>query len=162
MMDETWMRRTFQLATLSAEAGFDPFGAVLVREGSLVAETRDRCIDYSDPTAHAELVLISEFCRQRRLISLEGYALYCNVEPCIMCSGAIHWARLDRVVFGVAQYQLQGVSGGNQKPSCPELINPGKQKIVVDGPLLDAEGLEVLHRYPFRSKKDRHKKFWGT
>jgi guanine deaminase len=160
-MDETWIRRTYQLALQSAEAGFDPFGALLVRGNEVVAETRDRCIDYSDPTAHAELILISEFCREHRLISLEGYTLYCNVEPCIMCSGAIHWARLDRVVFGVAQYQLQEVSGGNEKPGCAKLINPGKQKIVVDGPFLAEEGLEILRAHPFRSKKNRHRKYWA-
>ncbi len=73
----------------TAAKGFDAFAAVLVLEGKMMASSKDKWIVYSDPTAHAELTLISEYCREKGLVSLEGYTLYSNVEPCLMCSGAI-------------------------------------------------------------------------
>lgn len=157
--DEHFIRRTYQLALQSAQKGFDPFGALLIKDDKIVAESKDKCIQYSDPTAHAELILISEFCRKNELISLEGYTLYCNVEPCVMCSGAIHWARISRVVFGVGQANLQKVSGGKEKPDCRTLINIGNKKTEIVGPVLPDEGLAILKQYSFTSKKEKHRVF---
>ena len=149
-----------QLALASAEQGFDPFGALLVGEGQVLASSMDKCIQYSDPTAHAELVVISEYCRGQQLISLEDCTLYCNVEPCVMCSGAVHWARISRVVFSVSQTMLQGVSKGKLKPRAADLINTGGKTIEVIGPLLSEEGMAVLEAHPFRSKKQRHQAYY--
>lgn len=157
--DEHFIRKAFEIALQSAKNGFDPFGALLVKEGVIASSSIDKCIQYSDPTAHAELILISEYCRNNQLISLEGYTLYCNVEPCVMCSGAIHWSRISRVVFGVSQARLQSVSKGKQKPGCEALINIGNHKIEVIGPILEEEGMEILTRFPFSSKKKKHKEY---
>ena len=162
MTDEYFLRRALQLAEESARAGFDPFGAVLVQDGKVVASTTDRSILYSDPTAHAELVLISEYCRTQQLISLEGHTLYSSAEPCIMCSGAIHWARINRVVFCVSQTSLKKTSGGNPKPTCAELVNVGGKKVEVLGPLLEMEGLKILNAFPWRSKKERHEEYLNS
>jgi tRNA(Arg) A34 adenosine deaminase TadA len=63
-------------------------------------------LSYSDPTAHAELVVISEYCRQQRILDLDGYTLYSSAEPCVLCAGAIKWAHISRVVFSVTQAML--------------------------------------------------------
>lgn len=160
-LDKIFIRQTFELALASAKAGFDPFGALLVKDDLVKASTADKCIQYADPTAHAELVLISEYCRKEKRISLEGHTLYCNVEPCVMCSGAIHWSRISRVVYGVNQASLQKVSTGKSKPDCRELINIGKKQIEIVGPLLETEGLQILKTYPFKSKKERFHAFYG-
>lgn len=153
-----FIRLVNQLAWESAEEGMDPFAAILVKDGEVVASSKDKCIIYSDPTAHAELVVISEYCRSSKLISLEGVSLYCNTEPCVMCSGAIHWARLSTVVFSVSQIGLQRFSGGKPKPSCEPMINIGGKKTEVIGPLLEEDGLKVFKSFPFLSKKERHAK----
>lgn len=160
--DEKFIKRVNKIALQSAENGFDPFGAILVKEGKIVFSSIDKCIQYSDPTSHAELILISEFCRKNKIISLEEYTIYCNVEPCVMCSGAIHWARISKVVFGVSQSKLQSVSKGKIKPNCEELINVGNNKIEVLGPLLQEEGLKILKKFPFKSKKVKHKEYQKT
>ena len=84
--DESFLRRLNEMAWKSAEGSSDPFAAILVKDGRVVAASADKCIHYSDPTAQAELSLISEYCRENKLIELEGYTLYTNVEPCVMCS----------------------------------------------------------------------------
>ena len=130
-IDQKYIRMVNNLAKSSAEQGFDPFGALLVYGQEIKFSSQDKCIEYSDPIAHAELITISEYCRANELISLDGYTLYCNVEPCVMCSGAIHWAKLSRVVFGIDQSMLQSISGGKSKPSCEPLINIGGHKTEV-------------------------------
>ena len=160
--DERIMQRVYALAWQNAERGLDPFAAVLVKDGQIVAESADRCVLESDPTAHAELALIRSFCQQQQLISLKGYSMFCNVEPCVMCSGAIHWAKLDRLVYGVGQKDLQSVSGGKPKPSCRALINIGGKAMEIDGPVLPEVGLRVLQAFPFQSKKARHQKLYGS
>lgn len=147
------------MARESLQIGLEPFVAILVEDGIQKASSRDQSIAYADPTAHAELVLISEYCRQEKRISLEGFTLYSFAEPCVMCSGAIHWAKISRVVFGVSQASLQRVSGGNPKPSSREMINIGGKRTEVVGPLLEAEGMEVLTSFPFLSKKERWRQF---
>lgn len=158
-LDEHFIKKVNEIARSAAEKGFDPFGALLVKDQEIVATSLDKCILYSDPTAHAELILISEFCRANKLISLEPYTLYCNVEPCIMCSGAIHWAKISRVVFSIGQSELQSVSKGKQKPSCRELINSGRKQIEIVGNILPDEGRAILKQYPFISKKEKHQKY---
>ncbi len=160
MKDEYFIRQTYAVALQSAELGFDPFSALLVQDGVVVASTSDHCIIESDPTAHAELHLIRTYCQQEKRISLEGITLYCNVEPCVMCSGAIHWAKLDRVVYGVGQQDLKKVSKGKPKPDCRHLINTGGSSIEVVGPILPEEGLAVLSAFPFKSKKERFAAHW--
>ncbi len=153
--DTSIIQQVNQLARQSAEKGFDPFAAILVKDNVIVAQSKDKCIQYADPTAHAELILISEYCRTHQLISLEGYTLYCNVEPCVMCSGAIHWSRISRVVFSVPQSKLQEVSKGKPKPSCHDMINIGHHQIKIMEGVLWEEGLKILMDYPFQSKKKR-------
>ncbi|MBN1963702.1 MAG: nucleoside deaminase, partial [Anaerolineae bacterium] len=92
--DDYFLRLAIQLAQQGRAAGADPFGAVLVGpDGVIAAQDFDRSVARSDPTAHAELAVISAYCRAQHVFDLSGYTLYSSAEPCVMCSGAIHWAR---------------------------------------------------------------------
>jgi len=147
--DEHFLRLAIALAHQARERGAHPFGAVLVLDGLVVHQVYDRSADVSDPTFHAELSLISEYCRAQRLMSLDGYTLYASTEPCPMCAGAIHWARLSRVVFSVSQTMLQALSGGSPKPSAASIVNSARWQIEVAGPLIPEEGLAVFEGYSF-------------
>jgi tRNA(Arg) A34 adenosine deaminase TadA len=154
--DHELLRQAIGLAAMARQRGEYPFGAVLVAHQQIVHQATDRCISYFDPTAHAELLLISEYCRQQRLLDLDGHTLYSSVEPCVLCAGAIKWARISRVVFSVSQAMLQGITGGRLKPSCADLVNSGGRVITVDGPLLPDEGLVVFDGFDFTPKRERH------
>jgi tRNA(Arg) A34 adenosine deaminase TadA len=102
---DTEQRRGFMLhaVRLSAEqmrqgAG-GPFGAVIVRDGAVIAEGWNRVTSANDPTAHAEVTAIREACAALGSFSLHGCEIFTSCEPCPMCLAAIYWARLDRVTF---------------------------------------------------------------
>jgi tRNA(adenine34) deaminase len=98
--DQHFMRRALELARAAEEHGEVPVGAVLVREGEIVAEGWNRPISTCDPTAHAEIVALRAGARAVHGYRLTGTTLYVTLEPCAMCAGAIVHARVSRVVFG--------------------------------------------------------------
>ncbi len=97
--DSTWLGRAVDLATANVADGGGPFGAVIVREGTLLASGQNRVTRDLDPTAHAEVVAIRAACRQVGDFSLAGCTLYTSCEPCPLCLSSALWARLDRVVY---------------------------------------------------------------
>jgi tRNA(adenine34) deaminase len=100
--DEQGMQLALAQARAAAAAGEVPVGAVVVRDGEVIATGRNAPIASHDPTAHAEVVALREAARVLDNYRLEGCTLYVTLEPCSMCSGAMLHARLDRVVFGAA------------------------------------------------------------
>lgn len=100
-MDNPFMTRAIQLSldnVLSGQGG--PFGAVIVKDGNLIAEGVNQVTSHNDPTAHAEVVAIRAACSTLGRFSLKGCEIYTSCEPCPMCLGAIYWAHLTRVYFG--------------------------------------------------------------
>ena len=108
--DAHWMGLALVQARLAAADGEVPVGAVVVKEGQLIATGRNAPIGSHDPTAHAEVVALREAARVLGNYRLDGCTLYVTLEPCVMCSGAMLHARLERVVFGAADPRT-GVAG---------------------------------------------------
>jgi tRNA(adenine34) deaminase len=98
--DEAWMRLALAEGQLAEEAGEVPVGAVIVRDGQLIAHAHNRTLRDQDPTAHAETLAIREASAALGSWRLEGCTLYVTLEPCAMCAGALVLSRIDRVVFG--------------------------------------------------------------
>lgn len=95
------MARAIQLAVENVRSGGGgPFGAVVVRDGGIIAEGANRVTLTNDPTAHAEVLAIRLACRELGRFELKSCELYTSCEPCPMCLGAIYWTRLSRVYFG--------------------------------------------------------------
>ena len=108
--DERWMELALAEARSAAAAGDVPVGAVIVRDGEMLAASGNRTLRDQDPTAHAEAIAIREAAAALGSWRLDGCALYVSLEPCAMCAGAIVLARLDRVVFG-AWDEKAGMAG---------------------------------------------------
>jgi tRNA(Arg) A34 adenosine deaminase TadA len=97
---EQLMRRAIALSAEKMRAGLGgPFGAIIARNGEIIAEGFNQVTSDNDPTAHAEVVAIRAACRRLDSFSLQGCEMYTSCEPCPMCLGAIYWARLDRVYY---------------------------------------------------------------
>ena len=99
-MDQPFMARAIQLSieNVHSDRG-GPFGAVIVKDGSIIAEGTNQVTSTYDPTAHAEVIAIREACRNRSAFQLSGCEIYTSCEPCPMCLGAIYWAHLSRIYF---------------------------------------------------------------
>jgi len=102
--DFVWLEHSIRLATENVANGGGPFGAVIVRDGELVAEGQNRVTATLDPTAHAEVVAIRAACQAVGDFSLAGATLYSSCEPCPLCLSAALWARIDRVVFAADRH----------------------------------------------------------
>lgn len=100
-MNSPFMMRAIGLAVENVRSGQGgPFGAVVVKDGNIIAEGANQVTLTNDPTAHAEVLAIREACRKLRNFELKDCDLYTSCEPCPMCMGAIYWSRLSRVFFG--------------------------------------------------------------
>jgi guanine deaminase len=98
-MTDVHMRRAIELSCESASQGGGPFGAVVVLDGRVLGEGKNRVVPDGDPTAHAEINAIRNACRVQGSHSLRGAVIYASCEPCPMCLAAIWWARISRIVF---------------------------------------------------------------
>ncbi len=99
-IDRRYLLRAIELSVEQVRSGRGgPFGAVIVRDGAVVAEGCNEVTASLDPTAHAEVVAIRRACQGLGDFSLAGAMIYASCEPCPMCLAAIYWARLDRLVF---------------------------------------------------------------
>ena len=93
------MREAIKLSAESVRSGGGPFGAVIVRNGEIIARGENRVTVCNDPTAHAEVSDIREAAARLGTYDLSGCEIYSSCEPCPMCLGAIYWARLDRLYY---------------------------------------------------------------
>lgn len=99
-MQKSFMARAIELAVENVRSGRGgPFGAVVAKDGAIIAEGVNNVTGSNDPTAHAEIVAIRSACATLGMFQLKGFELYTSCEPCPMCLGAIYWVRLAHVYF---------------------------------------------------------------
>lgn len=104
--DESLLDHTAELSRRSMdEHAGGPFGALIARNGKVIAEGWNQVTASNDPTAHAEIVAIRRACKELGVFSLEGTTLYTSCEPCPMCLAAAYWARVDRIVYANTRHQ---------------------------------------------------------
>ena len=109
MEHDDFMRQAIALAVDNVNNGGGPFGAVIVKDGRVVATGVNRVVPDNDPTAHAEVNAIRAACVKLGTFNLSGCVLYTSCEPCPMCLGAIYWAHLDKIYYGATQYDAAAV-----------------------------------------------------
>ena len=102
-MDNPFMARAIQLSIENVHSGRGgPFGAVIVKDSTVIAEGANQVTSTKDPTAHAEILAIRAACAKLGVFELPGCEIYTSCEPCPMCLGAIYWSRLSRIYFASA------------------------------------------------------------
>lgn len=143
------MRHAIALARCAEADGEVPVGALVVHEGRVLGEGWNRPICDHDPTAHAEVVALRAAAQQVRNYRLAGSTLYVTLEPCIMCTGAMVHARVERMVFGA--YDVKRGAAGSQFNA---FASPGLNHLVkVTGGVLENECAELLQAF-FRRRRE--------
>ena len=99
MTKEELMRRAIELSENSVRNGGGPFGAVIAKDGKIIAEGSNKVTINNDPTAHAEVCAIRNACKILNTFELANCVIYTSCEPCPMCLGAIYWARLSKIFY---------------------------------------------------------------
>jgi len=149
-LDEHFLRRSFDVARRAMSSGNHPFGAVLVdRNRQVLIESENGYMPARDGTAHAERLLATEACRTLSVGVLAGATIYSSAEPCAMCAGAIYWAGIGRLVYGLSEVRLRGITGNHpENPTldlpCRAVFASGQRATEVIGPLLEDEAA-ALH-----------------
>jgi tRNA(Arg) A34 adenosine deaminase TadA len=141
--DRKYMVRAFELARIAMSRGDGAIGAVLVKDGRIVAEFGNTTRTDSDPTMHGETGLIHYASHVLEKSIWEGSTLYTSLEPCIMCTGSIHWAGIKTVVYGGSTRQPSGAAWGPERLRCHEVYKRLGWAVGVRGPLMDAEQLKI-------------------
>lgn len=146
--DVRWMRVALQQAQCAADLGEVPVGAVLVRDGEMLAQAHNHPIGNVDPTAHAEVQVLRVGATYVNNYRLVNTTLYVTIEPCAMCLGALMHARVQRLVFGALEPRAGCVH------SHSELLDKGvfNHKLVVEGGVL-AEECAALMRDFFKQRR---------
>jgi tRNA(Arg) A34 adenosine deaminase TadA len=123
-----------------------PFGAVVVRDGKIIASVGNRVTSTNDPTAHAEVVAIREACKELDTFDLSGCEIYASCEPCPMCLGAIMWARIDKLYYA-AERNDASRAGFDDELFYSELALPADKRMLSPTQLLREEANEVFDKW---------------
>lgn len=147
MQDELFMKRAIELFKQAVEHGNEPFGAVLVKDGEIVFTNENQIYSRHDPTFHGEAGLLREFCAQTGITDLHDYTMYSSCEPCFMCSGAMVWVKLGRLVYGASNNALEELLG-NEGCNCSKMVFDNSfWKPDVTAGVLKEESLVILKEY---------------
>lgn len=142
-VDEKFMEMALQEAKTAASEGEVPVGAVLVRKGEIIGRDHNRCIQYNDPTAHAEILVIRRAGEAIANYRLTETALYVTIEPCPMCVWAITQARIERLVYGASDEKTGSVSSKFRLLNDPDL----NHRVEVKRGVLKQECSEILRNF---------------
>ena len=144
---EEYMRRAIELARQGMNQGAGgPFGAVVVKDGVIVGEGWNRVVGTNDPTAHGEVTAIRDACARLGTFSLEGCEIHTTGQPCPMCLGAIHWARIGRIYYG---FRIEDAAeiGFDDTEFFRQMLLPANERQIPSEELCREEALELAAEY---------------
>jgi tRNA(Arg) A34 adenosine deaminase TadA len=152
-MDNPFMARAIQLAVENVRSSSGgPFGAVIVRDGGIVAEGANQVTSINDPTAHAEVLAIRAACAKLKVFELHGCDIYTSCEPCPMCLGAIYWARLSRIYFASAAVDASK-AGFDDSLIYREIAQPHAQRTIPMTQMMREESLAAFRAWEEKPNK---------
>ena len=145
--DERFMHMAIELSASAVKNGNEPFGAVLVKDGTVVYTNENQIYTMHDPPFHGEAGLIRRFCAETGITDLSEYTMYSSCEPCFMCSGAMVWTKLGRLVYAAGNTDLEAILG-KQGCNCSRIVFERSywQPEVTAG-VLREEAIAVLRDY---------------
>lgn len=151
-MGDAFMARAIQLSIQSVSSGGGPFGAVIVRDGSIIAEGANQVTATNDPTAHAEVAAIRAACAKLGKFNLQGCEIYVSCEPCPMCLGAIYWAHLSRIYFAGTAADAKRI-GFDDSMIYREIARPLAQRTIPMIQMMREEALPAMRAWEEKADK---------
>ena len=148
MSDESFMKAALREAVKAADEGEVPVGAVVVHTGKVIGRAHNQRECLKDPTAHAEMIALTQAAEALGRWRLDGATLYVTLEPCLMCAGALVNGRVERVVFGAADPKA-GACGSLYQVGLDSRLN---HRFDVEGGLLEEECGAILREF-FKGKR---------
>lgn len=142
---DDFIRQTIGLADKSVSNGNHPFGALLVHNGEVILLSENTVVTQNNPTHHAEMNLVNAAWKALTPEVIKASTLYTSCEPCPMCTGAIFWSGIRRVVFSCPATVLGEIANDKFCKSCRDLFERADDKTEVIGPILEEEGVRA-HR----------------
>ena len=155
MTKEELMRRAIVLSVNSVKTGGGPFGAVIAKDGEIIAEASNSVTLDNDPTAHAEVNCIRKATKKLSTFDLAGCEIYTSCEPCPMCLGAIYWAHLDRIYYGNDRKDAAQI-GFDDNFIYDEIANEPKHRHRPMKPLLKKEAIEAFKLWESSEEKTKY------
>ncbi len=155
MTKEELMRKAIALSIENLNQDGGPFGAVIAKDGEILATGVNRVTDSCDPTAHAEVSAIRNAAKKLGTFDLSGYEIYSSCEPCPMCLGAIYWARLDKLYYGNTKEDAK-VIGFDDSFIYEELELKKEDRKLKSEELLGKEALEAFNMWAKKEDKTEY------
>lgn len=152
MTKEELMGKAIELSEENVANGGGPFGAVIVRNGKIVATGVNRVTANNDPTAHAEVSAIRAACEKLNTFDLSGCEIYTSCEPCPMCLGAIYWAHIDKIYFGNDKDDAKAI-GFDDSFIYDELALPREERKLPVEVLMEEEAMHAFELWKNKSDK---------
>jgi len=152
MTDENYMRKAIELSIKNIDENGGPFGAVIVKDGDIIAQGVNRVTSNIDPTAHAEVNAIREASKKLGTFDLSGCVIYSSCEPCPMCLGAIYWAHLDKLYYANTKQNAKDI-GFDDSFIYEEIDLPKEKRKIPTIQILNQEALAAFEKW--RTKDDK-------
>lgn len=150
--DLKFMRKAIAISKKSVENGGGPFGAVVVKDGVMIAASNNRVTLNNDPTAHAEVMAIRKACKKLNTFDLTGCVLYASCEPCPMCLSAMYWAHIDHYFYANQKEDAKSI-GFDDQFIYEELDKPVSKRFMPREQILRDEAMEVFRMWTEKEDK---------
>ena len=152
MTKEELMHRAIELSKNSVKTGGGPFGAVIAKDGIIIAEASNSVTIDLDPTAHAEVNCIRQATRKLKTFNLEGCEIYTSCEPCPMCLSAIYWAGISRLYYGNTQEDADKINFSD-KFIYQELDKPKTNRMIPAIHIADSTAIRAFEMWTAKEDK---------
>ena len=152
MDEKTLMRKAIDLSVENVKKGGGPFGAVIAKDGEIIATGVNRVTKNHDPTAHAEITTIRKAARKMKTFDLSGCDIYTSCEPCPMCLSAIYWAHLDKIYYGNTKTDAKEI-GFNDSFIYDELNLKPDERTISMKQLLPEEAIRAFEAWTNKEDK---------
>lgn len=150
--NKKFMRKAIALSIQNIEKGGGPFGAVIVKDGKVIATGVNRVTRNTDPTAHAEVTAIRKASKKLGTFDLAGCDIYTSCEPCPMCLGAVYWAHLDKMYYGNTKADAKNI-GFDDSFIYDEIELKPEQRRLITTQLLSDEAIEAFKAWANNKNK---------